>query len=477
MSETISESNKPRKAVSETSLQLFEQKIRTLSPKDLQAEWVKFLKERWFNSIYTQPGKELSVGFAWSLVYHGTYGYSKESIKTAPPELKDLFDFFMSSKIKPETRNKLEMFGTEIIRRNIYRETKEKINWMDELAYFEDYKWLDLDNKQMINLFPGSLGDKMRLATYFKQFSKDLKNRDTAASLKTLYEIESIFIKTNKDYNKKVNKNVRFIKLTEAFILWSIHKIIEFSPNKTESEIVKAGYFFYPEDGVRILKHIDKTEIFKLNKNDSLYRLFEWIVDIPDTYTIHYFSENNSNLSGLHKWRIGGIFINTFWFWKWPKKTTFSNEIFHNIVAKKMRGNEWKKIDLSWVFRIIWWSEDSNIPVIEIDEFLSDVASINEDISEFYEYFQDYNGDGRTKSWSVKNYDFAHMQFLIIVEKVLGEKRNQEIRATFTGRSKKKVHLSKEEEKKVQEHYLKLGRAILMEINTQVKKLPPQEKG
>jgi hypothetical protein len=70
MSETVAESNKPRKAVVETSLQLFEQKIRTLSPKDLQAEWVKFLKERGFDSIYTQPGKELSVSFASSLVYH-----------------------------------------------------------------------------------------------------------------------------------------------------------------------------------------------------------------------------------------------------------------------------------------------------------------------------------------------------------------------------------------------------------------------
>ncbi len=127
MSEIVAESNKPRKSVPETSLALFEQKIRTLSPKDLQAEWIKFLKERGFDDIYTQPGKELSVGFASSLVYHGTYGYSEKALKTAPPELKALFDFFMSPGIKPETRKKMETFGAEIIRRNIYRETKEKI--------------------------------------------------------------------------------------------------------------------------------------------------------------------------------------------------------------------------------------------------------------------------------------------------------------------------------------------------------------
>ncbi len=71
----------------------------------------------------------------------------------------------------------------------------------------------------MINLLPGSLRYKMRLATYFKQFYKDLDNRDTAASLKTLYEIESIFIKTNKDYNKEIGSEIGFRKLTEAFIL------------------------------------------------------------------------------------------------------------------------------------------------------------------------------------------------------------------------------------------------------------------
>ncbi len=59
----------------------------------------------------------------------------------------------------------------------------------------------------------------MRLAIHFAQFFKDLENRDTSASLKTLYEIESIFIKTNKDYNKKSNKDVSYRKLTEAFIL------------------------------------------------------------------------------------------------------------------------------------------------------------------------------------------------------------------------------------------------------------------
>lgn len=58
----------------------------------------------------------------------------------------------------------------------------------------------------------------MRLAIHFAQFFKDLENRDTSASLKTLYEIESIFIKTNKDYNKK-NTDVSYRKLTEAFIL------------------------------------------------------------------------------------------------------------------------------------------------------------------------------------------------------------------------------------------------------------------
>ncbi len=65
------------------------------------------------------------------------------------------------------------------------------------------------------------------------------------------------------------------------------------------------------------------------------------------------------------------------------------------------------------------------------------------------------------------------MQFLVIVKEVLGEKRNQEIRDTFIGKSNKKVRLSKEEEKKVQEYYLNLGRAVLMEIKTQIKKLPP----
>ncbi|MBP7806765.1 hypothetical protein KA057_03720 [Candidatus Gracilibacteria bacterium] len=473
MSETVAESNKPRKALPETSLQLFEQKIRTLPPKDLQAEWIKFLKERGFDSIYTQPGKELSVGFASSLVYHGTYGYSEEALEKAPTELKALYDFFMSPKIKPETRNKLEMFGAEIIRRNISRETKEKIGGMDKLASLKAYNGLGPASKQFIKLLPGGPHYKMRLAIHFAQFFKDLENRDTSASLKTLYEIESIFIKTNKDYNKKSNKDVSYRKLTEAFILGSKHKIIGFSSDKTESEIIKAGYFFNWGDETRILKRIDKTEILKLNKNNRLYRLFDGVVDIPDAYTIHYFSEDKSISSGLHFSSVDEIFINTFGFWKGPEKTTFPNEIFHSIVTQKMRSDDWDRIDLSGVFDILGWKKDSNFPAQEIEEFLSDVASINEDISGFYEYFQDDDNNGRTKSWSYKNYNLAHMQFLVIVKEVLGEKRNQEIRDTFIGKSNKKVRLSKEEEKKVQEYYLNLGRAVLMEIKTQIKKLPP----
>lgn len=68
-------------------------------------------------------------------------------------------------------------------------------------------------------MLPGSLRYKMRLATYLKQFFKDLENKDTSASLRTLYEIESIFIRTNKDYNKEIDAEIGFRKLTEAFIL------------------------------------------------------------------------------------------------------------------------------------------------------------------------------------------------------------------------------------------------------------------
>ena len=475
MSETVAESNKPRKALPETSLQLFEQKIRTLPPKDLQAEWIKFLKERGFDSIYTQPGKELSVGFASSLVYHGTYGYSEEALEKAPTELKALYDFIMSPKIKPETRKKMETFGAEIIRRNIYRETKEKIGWMDQLASFEDYKWLGRASKQMINLLPGSLRYKMRLATYFKQFYKDLDNRDTAASLKTLYEIESIFIKTNKDYNKEIGSEIGFRKLTEAFILWAQHRIIGFSWNKTRSEIIKAGYFFKPEDTSRILKRIESTEQYSLDKSNGLYRLFEGIVDIPPTYTVHYFKEKTSEIAGVQYQDSGDIFINKFWFWRWPEKATFSNEIFHNIAHTQMRSEDWDKIDLSGVYDILWWKKDSNFSAVEINELLSDVASINEDISWFYEYFEDYNWDWYTISSSSKNYTLSRMQFFIMIKEVLGEKRDQEIRDIFVGKTKKKIRLSKEEEKKVQDYYLKIGRAVLMEINTQIKKLPPKK--
>jgi hypothetical protein len=68
------------------------------------------------------------------------------------------------------------------------------------------------------------------------------------------------------------------------------------------------------------------------------------------------------------------------------------------------------------------------------------------------------------------------MQFIRVIKEVLGEKRNKEIRDAYTGKTREKIHLSKEEEKKVQEYYLNLGRAVLMEINTQIKKLPSQEK-
>ena len=67
------------------------------------------------------------------------------------------------------------------------------------------------------------------------------------------------------------------------------------------------------------------------------------------------------------------------------------------------------------------------------------------------------------------------MQFFIMIKEVLGEKRDQEIRDIFVGKTKKKIRLSKEEEKKVQDYYLKIGRAVLMEINTQIKKLPPKK--
>lgn len=110
---------------------------------------------------------------------------------------------------------------------------------------------------------------------------------------------------------------------------------------------------------------------------------------------------------------------------------------------------------------------------MEINELLSDIASINENVSEFYEYFEDYDGDGNIKSSDNKNYHLARMQFIRVLKDVLGEKRNQEIRDVYTGRVRKKVQLTKEEEKKVQEYYLNLGRAVLMEIKTQIKKLPP----
>lgn len=67
-------------------------------------------------------------------------------------------------------------------------------------------------------MLPGGIRYKIRLAKQFAQLNQNIRDKNREGCLKTIYDIESLFIKTNKDYGKNKENGERR-PLTEAFIV------------------------------------------------------------------------------------------------------------------------------------------------------------------------------------------------------------------------------------------------------------------